>query len=351
MHLVDDRDGARHRVEDAARRARSRRPGIRRGCGTAGRPASTARGAAGPRARRTGAARPGADPANSRSHASEPIDGDERQMLAAGRGTRLRAPAPRCRPARRAPSARRRRRSWRPERWRPASAASESVAARLRAPSDPSVKSSRHGGKMGTCPRAAQGLCEFIDASPSPFHVCETVAQRLRDAGFTELAEADAWPAARRPASSPCGPVRWWPGRPATTRATPFRIVGGHTDSPNLRVKQHPDRSVAGWRVVALRALRRGVAELVAGPRPRDQRAAVGPRRRPASSHRLVRIDDPILRVPQLAIHLAEDRAAVKLDPQRHVNAVWGVGGALARSSTTSPSGPAWTPPTCWAST
>jgi aspartyl aminopeptidase len=40
----------------------------------------------------------------------------------------------------------------------------------------------------------------------------------------------------------------------------------------------------------------------------------------------LVRIDDPILRVPQLAIHLAEDRASLKLDPQRHVNAVWGVG-------------------------
>lgn len=41
-------------------------------------------------------------------------------------------------------------------------------------------------------------------------------------------------------------------------------------------------------------------------------------------SHRLVRIDEPILRVPQLAIHLADDRKSVTLDPQRHVNAVWG---------------------------
>jgi aspartyl aminopeptidase len=40
----------------------------------------------------------------------------------------------------------------------------------------------------------------------------------------------------------------------------------------------------------------------------------------------LVRIDDPILRVPQLAIHLSDDRKGVTLDPQRHVNAVWGVG-------------------------
>ena len=37
----------------------------------------------------------------------------------------------------------------------------------------------------------AQGLCEFIDASPSPFHVCATVAGRLRAAGYTELAETE----------------------------------------------------------------------------------------------------------------------------------------------------------------
>src|SRR6202011_6425176 len=32
------------------------------------------------------------------------------------------------------------------------------------------------------------------------------------------------------------------------------------------------------------------------------------------------------LRVPHLPIHLAEDRKSVKVSPQRHVNAVWGVG-------------------------
>ena len=37
-------------------------------------------------------------------------------------------------------------------------------------------------------------LCEFIDASPSPFHLCDTVAERLTAAGYTELAEADRWP-------------------------------------------------------------------------------------------------------------------------------------------------------------
>lgn len=65
-------------------------------------------------------------------------------------------------------------------------------------------------------------------------------------------------------------------------------------------------------------------------------------------SHRLVRIDDPILRVPQLAIHLAEDRKSLTLDPQRHINAVWGVGGGWSPLWGTSLSAPGWRRPTCW---
>lgn len=168
----------------------------------------------------------------------------------------------------------------------------------------------------------ATGLCDFIDASPSPFHVCVTVAERLRAAGYTELAETDRWPQQ--------------PGRYFTVRAgslvawdggdtdIPFRIVGAHTDSPNLRVKQHPAREVAGWQLVALAPY--GGAWLNSWL---DRDLGVSGRLSVRDgSHHLVRIDEPILRVPQLAIHLADDRAAVKLDPQRHVNAVWGAGGA-----------------------
>jgi aspartyl aminopeptidase len=174
----------------------------------------------------------------------------------------------------------------------------------------------------------AQGLCEFIDASPSPFHVCATVASRLRAAGYTELAEADEWPQAGKFFTVRAGSlVAWDSGNDAGGR--PFRVIGGHTDSPNLRVKQHPDRAVTGWQVVALEPY--GGAWLnswldrdlgVSGRlsmRWADEGAGI--------AHRLVRIDDPIMRVPQLAIHLAEDRRSLTLDPQRHVNAVWGAGG------------------------
>ncbi len=34
--------------------------------------------------------------------------------------------------------------------------------------------------------------------------------------------------------------------------ATPYRVVGTHTDSPNLRVKPVPDTGSAGWRQIAV---------------------------------------------------------------------------------------------------
>jgi aspartyl aminopeptidase len=169
----------------------------------------------------------------------------------------------------------------------------------------------------------AQGLCEFIDASPSPFHVCVTVAERLRAAGFRELAEGDAWPATGDFFVVRAGSLVAWRGE--ADPGVPFRIVGAHTDSPNLRVKQHPDRFVAGWRVVALQPY--GGAWLNSWlDRDLGLSGRLSVRSGDGLEHRLVRIDAPILRVPQLAIHLAEDRKSVTLDPQRHVNAVWGVG-------------------------
>jgi aspartyl aminopeptidase len=167
-------------------------------------------------------------------------------------------------------------------------------------------------------------LCEFIDASPSPFHVCVTVAQRLSAAGFTELSERDKWPAQGSFFTVRAGSLIAWRADEAD-RTGPFRIVGAHTDSPNLRVKQHPDRFVSGWQVVALQPY--GGAWLNSWlDRDLGISGRLSIRVGNTLDHWLIRIDEPILRVPQLAIHLAEDRKAVTLDPQRHVNAVWGVG-------------------------
>ncbi|MBF6211808.1 M18 family aminopeptidase [Nocardia puris] len=174
-----------------------------------------------------------------------------------------------------------------------------------------------------TTSATAEGLCAFIDASPSPFHVCRTVAAELDALGFTRLAEAAAWPqAAGRYYVVRGGSLVAWADAGGDT---PFRVVGAHTDSPNLRVKQHPDLAVAGWQLVGLEPY--GGAWLNSWlDRELGVSGRLTVRDGNAVREHLIRVDEPILRVPQLAIHLAEDRRGVTLDPQRHVNAVWGVG-------------------------
>lgn len=172
----------------------------------------------------------------------------------------------------------------------------------------------------------ARELGAFIDASPSPFHVCRTVADRLETDGFTRLDEATAWPAA--PGKYYVvrgGSLVAWSSEHSHGPASPFRLVAGHTDSPNLRVKQHPDLTRAGWQMVAL--------EPYGGPLlhtwiDRDLALAgrVSIRVGNRSVERLVHVAEPVVRVPELAIHLAEDRKSVALNPQRHLDGVWGIG-------------------------
>ncbi|MGB7364264.1 MAG: M18 family aminopeptidase [Rhodococcus sp. (in: high G+C Gram-positive bacteria)] len=170
----------------------------------------------------------------------------------------------------------------------------------------------------------AAGLCSFVDSSPSPFHVVATVLSELATHGFTVVAETQAWPSdPGRYVVVRGGSVIAWSSERAPD--APFRIVGGHTDSPNLRVKQNPDFEVAGWQMVALEPY--GGAWLNSWlDRDLGISGRLGVRDGDAVRDVLVRVDRPILRVPQLAIHLSEDRKGVHLDPQNNVNAIWGTG-------------------------
>jgi aspartyl aminopeptidase len=174
----------------------------------------------------------------------------------------------------------------------------------------------------------AAGLCTYVDASPSPFHACAEAASRLQAVGFRRVFEIDAWP------SEPGryyllrgGSLVAWSSEYADGPATPFRVVGAHTDSPNLRIKPRPDFARAGWQLLGV--------EVYGGPLvnswlDRDLglsgrvalRAADG-----GVTHRLLHVDDPVLRVAQLAIHLDRDvNEGLKLNPQQHLSPLWGAG-------------------------
>jgi aspartyl aminopeptidase len=176
-------------------------------------------------------------------------------------------------------------------------------------------------------------LISFLSASPSPFHAVASAAERLEKAGFRQVAETDAWegtPGGRYVIRG--GALIAWHVPENAEPATPFRIIGAHTDSPNLRVKPIPDTGTAGWRQVAV--------EIYGGvPLNTWLDRDLGLSGRLAlrdGSTRLVHLDEALLRVPQLAIHL--DRGVnegMTLDRQRHVTPLWGLGpvdeGALIR--------------------
>ncbi|MFE2032673.1 M18 family aminopeptidase [Streptomyces scopuliridis] len=182
---------------------------------------------------------------------------------------------------------------------------------------------------MSTSARFDRGhtddLISFLTASPSPYHAVANAAERLEKAGFRQLRETDAWDgsAGGRFVLRGGAIIAWFVPEGAEPH-TPFRIVGAHTDSPNLRVKPLPDTGSYGWRQIAV--------EIYGGTLlntwlDRDLGLA-GRITLRDGSHRLVNVDRALLRVPQLAVHL--DRSVntdgLKLDRQRHMQPIWGLG-------------------------
>lgn len=179
-------------------------------------------------------------------------------------------------------------------------------------------------------PEETHDLLAFIDASPSPYHAAANAAARLEEAGFVRVDPAGTWDTVDRGFVVDGGALVAWAAPEGAPAHSPFRLVGAHTDSPNLRVKARPDVGRAGWRQVGVEVY--GGA-LVNSWLDRDLgisgRLAV---RDPASpvGHRieLVAIDRPLLRVPQLAIHLDREvnEKGLLLNKQQHLVPVWGLG-------------------------
>jgi aspartyl aminopeptidase len=171
----------------------------------------------------------------------------------------------------------------------------------------------------------AQDLADFISVSPTPYHAVTEVARRLEAAGFVEQPETGPWQDGQggRYLVRDGTFVAWvQQGRPQ-----PLRVFLAHTDSPTLKVKPHPDTGRGGWRQVGV--------EVYGGALwnswlDRDLGLA-GRLALFDGTTVLVDVARPLLRVPQLAIHLDRNvNQGLKLDAQQHLLPIWGLGAPAA---------------------
>lgn len=175
----------------------------------------------------------------------------------------------------------------------------------------------------------AQDLLNFIDASPSPWHAVQSVSERLLANGYSRLEESERWSLAtgeryfvvRGGASI----IAFHLGQNGLAE-TGFRMIGAHTDSPGLRLKTHAAQSTEGM-------IRLGV-EVYGGPilatfTDRDLSLAGRVNLRTAGDFttRLLKFDAPLVRLPNLAIHMNREvnELGLKLNKQTELPLIFGM--------------------------
>src|ERR1700691_589399 len=115
-------------------------------------------------------------------------------------------------------------------------------------PAPEPVRAVGDDGPMSKARDTALTLIDFVDASPSPYHAAAEALRRLTAADFTEVQPDGPWPSGQgRYVTVDGGTLFAWVVPEGATAATPFRLLGAHTDSPTLRVKPLPDTGRAGF--------------------------------------------------------------------------------------------------------
>ncbi|ONK77737.1 uncharacterized protein A4U43_C02F10020 [Asparagus officinalis] len=156
----------------------------------------------------------------------------------------------------------------------------------------------------------AADLVDFLNASPTAFHAVDEAKKRLKAAGFEHVSEREDW-------SLEAGKKYFFTRNHSTIVAfaigkryvagNGFHIVGAHTDSPCLKVKPASKVVKGGYLEVGVQTYGGGLwhtwfdRDLAVAGRVIVKEVKDGV---VSYSHRLVRIEEPIMRIPTLAIHL-----------------------------------------------
>ncbi|XP_057438476.1 probable aspartyl aminopeptidase [Lotus japonicus] len=165
---------------------------------------------------------------------------------------------------------------------------------------------------------------DFLNASPTAFHAVDEAKKRLRNAGYEHLSEKEVWelkPGSKYFFTRNHSTIVAFAIGKRYVAGNGFHLIGAHTDSPCLKLK--PVSKVVKGEIleVGVQTYGGGLWHTwfdrdltVAG------RVIVREGNNAGYSHRLVRIDEPIMRIPTLAIHLDRDvNDGFKVNKQTHL--------------------------------
>lgn len=178
----------------------------------------------------------------------------------------------------------------------------------------------------------ASDLVDFINAAPTPYHAVAETARRLEGAGYTPLDEKDTWAleaGAKHYVVRNEGSIIAFELGSGDVEAEGVRIVGAHSDSPNLRINPRPDRTAHGVKQLTIEPYGGILAHTWFD---RDCSIAGRVTIRTADGERstvLVDFERPLLRVSNLAIHLQRELYEQGFKPnwQEHMQPLLGLEG------------------------
>jgi aspartyl aminopeptidase len=175
-------------------------------------------------------------------------------------------------------------------------------------------------------------LLSFIDRSPTSFHAVGSCVAFLKEFGFSALCERDRWelsPGDLRYVTRNDGSIIAFAIGDESPARAGFRIVGAHTDSPHPQVKPNANTTKCGYKQLAVepyggmlfstwfdRDLSLAGRVLL---EDRDVPAGIRPV--------LVDLKRPLLRIPNLAIHLDREvnTRGLIVNQQQHLPPILGL--------------------------
>lgn len=176
---------------------------------------------------------------------------------------------------------------------------------------------------------------DFLDQTPSPWHVAAVSKKKLLQSGFVELKESQDWNIKpnmkfffQREALTAAFVVGsdWKPGNE-------FCLVAGHIDSPGLRLRQKSDISHDGSIKISMEMYGGGLWHTWFDRELTLSGLAIIRTPSGQMEKKLVTLDRPVGSIPNLCVHLGVDELKDGFKPRKedHMNMI------LGRSKTSDP--------------